>query len=85
MYVAKVHPFTKVKTDEGKEYDDLLNQTQFDYRAPKEKNSCSTSLCFPSQARNQGGAPGAFAPPSQAPKVRILILNIQVEECSRLN
>ena len=85
MYVAKVHPFTKVKTDEGKEYDDLLNQTQFDYRTPKEKNSCSTSLCFSSQARNQGGARGAFAPPSQAPKVRILILNIQVEECSRLN
>lgn len=29
------------------------------------------------QARNQGGARGA--------KVRILILNIQVKECSRLN
>ena len=44
---------------------------------------------FPVQARNQGGGGGggtrgAFAPP-QAPKVRILILNIQVKECSRLN
>ena len=29
------------------------------------------------QARNQGGARGAFAPP-QDPKVRILTLNIQV-------
>ena len=39
------------------------------------------------QARNQGGARGAFAPPPppQAPKVRIWILNIQVKECSRLN
>ena len=42
-----------------------------------------------SQARNQGrgggGARGAFAPSLQAPKVRILILKIQVKECSRLN
>ena len=39
------------------------------------------------QARNQGGARGAFAPPppQQAPKVHILILNIQVKECSPLN
>ena len=37
------------------------------------------------QARNQGGARGAFASPPQAPKVRILILNVQVKECSRLN
>ena len=37
------------------------------------------------QARDQGGARGAFAPPQQALKVRILILNIQVKECSRLN
>ena len=37
------------------------------------------------QARNQGGARGAFAPSPQAPEVRILILNIQVKECSRLN
>ena len=40
---------------------------------------------IPSQARNRGGARGAFAPPQQAPTVRILILNIQVKECSRLN
>ena len=32
----------------------------------------------------EGGARGAFTPP-QAPKVRILILNSQVKECSRLN
>ena len=31
------------------------------------------------------GARGVFAPSPQAPKVRILILNIQVKECSRLN
>ena len=37
------------------------------------------------QARNQGGARGAFAPSPQAPKDHILILNIQVKECSRLN
>lgn len=33
----------------------------------------------------RGGAGGAFAPPPQAPKVRILILIIQVKECCRLN
>ena len=33
----------------------------------------------------RGGARGAFAPSPQAPKVRILILNIQVKESSRLN
>ena len=35
----------------------------------------------------RGGARGAFAPPPppMAAKVRILILNIQVKECSRLN
>ena len=33
----------------------------------------------------RGGARGAFAPSPQAPKDRILILNIQVKECSRLN
>ena len=33
----------------------------------------------------RGGARGAFAPSPQAPKGRILILNIQVKECSRLN
>ena len=33
----------------------------------------------------RGGARGAFAPSPQAPKVRILILNIQVKECSQLN
>ena len=31
------------------------------------------------------GARGAFAPSPEAPKVRILILNIQVKECSQLN
>ena len=40
---------------------------------------------IPSQAGNRGGARGAFAPSQQAPTVRILILNIQVKECSRLN
>ena len=39
----------------------------------------------PSQARNQGGCTGCVRTPPQAPKVRILILNIQVKECSRLN
>ena len=34
---------------------------------------------------NRGGARGAFALPPQAPKVRILILIIQVKECCRLN
>ena len=33
----------------------------------------------------RGGARGAFAPSPQAPKVGILILNIQVKESSRLN
>ena len=33
----------------------------------------------------RGGARGAFAPSPQAPKARILILNMQVKECSRLN
>ena len=33
------------------------------------------------QARNQGGG----ARGAKAPKVRILILNIQVRQCSRLN
>ena len=33
----------------------------------------------------RGGARGAFAPSPQAPKDRILILNIEVKECSRLN
>ena len=33
----------------------------------------------------RGGARGVFAPSPQAPKDRILILNIQVKECSRLN
>ena len=38
------------------------------------------------QARNQGGVHGVRThPPQQAQKVRILILNIQVKECSRLN
>ena len=41
---------------------------------------------IPSQARNQGGG-GVHGVHGvqQAPTVRILILNIQVEECSRLN
>ena len=43
------------------------------------------SEIFCDQARNQGGARGAFAPSPQVPKVRILILNIQVKDCSRLN
>ena len=38
------------------------------------------------QARNQGGCTGCVRPPPpQAPKVRSLILNIQVKECSGLN
>ena len=37
------------------------------------------------QARNQGGARDAFAPPPQVPKVHILILNVQAKEYSRLN
>ena len=36
------------------------------------------------QARNQGGG-GCIHTPPQAPKVRILILNIQVKACSQLN
>ena len=42
---------------------------------------------WPSQARNQGGVHGVRSHPPfpQALKVRILILNIQVKECSRLN
>ena len=46
---------------------------------------CEISLVRPV---TRGGARGAFAPPplpQQAPTVRILILNIQVKECSRLN
>ena len=45
----------------------------------------SLSTCRPV---TRGGARGAFAsppPPPQAPKVHILILNIQVKECGRLN
>ena len=37
------------------------------------------------QARNQGGCTGCIRTPPQASKVRILILNIQFKECSRLN
>ena len=37
------------------------------------------------QARNQGGCMGCVRTPPQAPKVRILIVNIQVKKCSRLN
>ena len=37
------------------------------------------------QARNQGGCMGCVRTPPQAPKVHILILNIQVKECGRLN
>ena len=37
------------------------------------------------QARNQGGCTGCVRTSPQAPKVRILILNIQVKACSRLN
>ena len=39
------------------------------------------------QARNRGGGGvhGVRSHPPQAPKVPILILNIQVKECSRLN
>ena len=37
------------------------------------------------QARNQGGCTGCVRTPPQAPMVRILILSIQVKECSRLN
>ena len=37
------------------------------------------------QARNQGGCTGCVRTPPQAPKVRILILIIQVKECCRLN
>ena len=36
------------------------------------------------QARNQGGCTGCVRTPPQAPKVRSLILNIQVKECSGL-
>ena len=43
---------------------------------------CEISLVRPVTG---GVAGGAFAPPQQAPAVRILILNIQVKECSRLN
>ena len=43
---------------------------------------CEISLVRPVTG---GVARGAFAPPQQAPAVRILILNIQVKECSRLN
>ena len=39
----------------------------------------------PAQARNQGGCTGCVRISPQAPKVRILILNIQVKACSRLN
>ena len=37
------------------------------------------------QARNQGGCTGCVRTPPQAPKVRILILIIQVKECCGLN
>ena len=37
------------------------------------------------QARNQGGCNGCVRSPPQVPKVHILILNIRVKECSRLN
>ena len=54
-----------------------------------EKVQCLFELISVSfySGRNQarGGPRGAFAPPTQAPKVRILILNIQVKECNRLN
>ena len=49
-------------------------------------NSSSHFSCwYKSRPVTRGGARGAFAPPHQASKVRILILNIQVKECSRLN
>ena len=49
------------------------------------KVSSITSVDGIIQACNQGGCTGCVRTPPQAPKVRILILNIQVKECSRLN
>ena len=46
-------------------------------------NNLVKHICF--QARNQGGCTGCVRTSPQAPKVRILILNIQVKACSRLN
>ena len=46
----------------------------------------ATSRLVSDRPVTRGGVRGAFAPPApQAPKVCILILNIQVKECSRLN
>ena len=46
---------------------------------------CNKTFAY-SQARNQGGGcTGCVRTPPQAPKVHILILNIQVKECGRLN
>ena len=45
----------------------------------------SVSIWYSKQARNQGGCTGCVRTPPQAPKVHILILNIQVKECGRLN
>ena len=49
--------------------------------------SSTASTSSYNQARNQGvhGVRSHPLPPQQAPKVRILILNIQVKECSQLN
>ena len=58
--------------------------TDFAQHFPWKRNlfaQCRTII----QARNQGGCTGCARTPPQAPKVHILILNIQVKECSRLN
>ena len=54
------------------------------WNGSKEGLSESSILtCHIVQARNQGGCTGCVRTPPQAPKVHILILNIQVKECNR--